>query len=317
MSDGNIFRTSERVIRQQTHSRDVRKSAEKTSRRLHFLLRIIESGDDRHPDFNRLARLRKTAQVFQNPLIPDSCAGFVRFRIHLFQIIQKQIRERKDCFKCTPRNFTASICRAGYALPVQKPEELRAELRMQQRLAAGNRHASTALSIEDAVGKKLRHQFLRRNGASVKHKRIVQTRIHALSAADAARAVECVHTVFHMVTRTDCGAGTAFHAFCKNRQLRSGTLRLRIVAPQTTQRTALQKNRCPDSGSVVHGEMFDVNDPCGIHCCASACAINAFCSSWERLTNLLFQPQTRTWTSSYFSGSSCAFLRSSAFRMLN
>ena len=68
---------------------------------------------------------------------------------------------------------------------------------------------------------------------------------------------------------------------------------------------------------VMHGEVLDVDDSRGVHCCASACAMNAFCSSCERLTNLLFQPQTRTWTSSYFSGSSCAFLRSSAFRMLN
>ena len=241
----------------------------------------------------------------------------MRFRIHLFQIIQKQIRERKDCFKCTPRNFTASICRAGYALPVQKPEELRAELRMQQRLAAGNRHASAALGIENAVGKKFRHQRLRRHAPPVENKRIVQTCIHALSAADAARAVECVHTVFHMVTRTDGGAGSAFHAFCKDRQLRTGTLRLGIVTPQTAQRTPLQENRGADSGTVMHGEMLDVDDSRGVHCCASACAMNAFCSSCERLTNLLFQPQTRTWTSSYFSGSSCAFLRSSAFRMLN
>jgi len=49
-------------------------------------------------------------------------------------------------------------------------------------------------------------------------------------------------------------------------QLRLSGYPLRVVAPQTVQRAAFEKDRGPDARAIVDGEALDVEDGAGVIC---------------------------------------------------
>ncbi len=56
-----------------------------------------------------------------------------------------------------------------------------------------------------------------------------------------------------------------YAVFLMEHNLCIGNIGLRIMAPQTTQRTALEKYRGADTGAVIYGKMLDVkNGACHI-----------------------------------------------------
>ena len=178
---------------------------------------------------------------------------------------------REHRFECLPRHFSAGVDRARNAFGVKAVEEFRAELRVEQRFAAGDSDAAAAFGIENPVAEHFGRHRVDRHLLPVEGQRIEETHFDAAAAADTVLPVDGVNVPRDVVAGADGGAGAAADALAlPQREFRLRADALRIVTPEAAQRTPLQKHGGTDSRSVVDRQMLDSDDSNLAHSCASA-----------------------------------------------
>ena len=126
------------------------------------------------------------------------------------------------------------------------PNRFMDKIRLRQRFAARKRHAATALRQEISVFHHASRQFQRSHSHATETSAALWANMRARSAN---------RTAFPSM-RTDSLARPAMDAFLQSDQhLRLERLPLRILAPCTAQRAALQEHSRPHARSVMDAEL--------------------------------------------------------------
>ena len=271
VTDRLIFRAGERVVGEQTDADKMAQPGEKPPGGGELLRRIVQPGNHRHADFDGDAGFVERAQIFENPFVAPSGQATVKVGIHRLDVIEKESGVREHRFERLPRHLAAGIHRTGNFLGVKRFEKLRAELRVEQRFAAGDGDSAAAFGVEDPVAEHFSQHRLDRHLLPVEGQRVEEARFDTAAAADAVLPVDGVKVPFDVVAGTDGGAGAAADALAlPQRDFRFRADALRIVTPETAQRAPLQKHGGADSRSVMDGQMFDADDANRVHSCTSA-----------------------------------------------
>ena len=132
-------------------------------------------------------------------------------------------------------------------------------------LTARKCHTTAGLLIEELVPRSLFHQLVYAVLLPAELTCGAETDILTVSADITVRTIEAQfvsRTVRHIaVFRTGSNTASAKRAlFTAKHQLFFIKLTLRIMAPKATQRTTLEKDRCPYTVTVAHGEFLNVKD---------------------------------------------------------
>ena len=147
-------------------------------------------------------------------------------------------------------------------------QKFQTEFRLEERFSAGKRHSAAGLLIKNSILKRQCNHLFRRDSFSVDSERSSETCRFTASANRAAIPVEAMLLPRHPMRAgaTDCRALSAPDAFmCIICQFRLRRNTLRIMAPETSERTAFQKKSGADAGTVVYCEPLGFqNDSCQI-----------------------------------------------------
>ena len=159
--------------------------------------------------------------------------------------------------RCEPRGFHAGV----QAVCARGREDRPAELKLRQRLAAGERHAAAGGFVKGAILEHLGEDFLDGGFASDNLQRPRVTPGRAFAADDAGLAVELVLAIFYFVGSlgTECHAGLAADALAGSEEdLAIWRPALRVMAPEAVQRTTFQKYRRADARTILDREPLDL-----------------------------------------------------------
>lgn len=255
---------AERVIGFNVDSRDAGEPLREFPDPGQFAGRIVESGNQRAAQHDFRARAAQKLQVGQDePVVPPGEAEVFRF-IHRLDIEEKKIGHRQNPFEFLPRGEAAALKRGVDSLLFRGVQQGESELGPHHRLAAGERHAAAGVLVENAVLPDFGHDLLDREGTPAEFQRFRRTLFDTLAASDTRRAVELMTPLRRKrmaPRRADlCAAAAPGTSGGGEQQLRFRPPRLRIVAPDATQRTPLEEYRRPDPRAVVDGKFLDIED---------------------------------------------------------
>ena len=145
---------------------------------------------------------------------------------------------------------------------MQRAEKCSCKIRLHQRFSAGQRHASAAAAVKHAVAQDGFEQGVDADFHPRRLERMHRTHPHARPAADAVRPCDRMLPVYPVAVPRAClhAASAADADGVVIQQRRPLFPALRVVAPHTVQRAALQKNSRPDPRPVVNAVPLDIQN---------------------------------------------------------
>ena len=200
------------MVGEQPDAGKMAQTREKTPRGGELLRRIVQPGNHRHADLDGDAGLVERTQIGENPFVAPSGQAAVEVGIHRLEVVKEESGVREHRFECLPRHFSAGVDRARNAFGVKAVEEFRAELRVEQRFAAGDSDAAAAFGIENPVAEHFGRHRVDRHLLPVEGQRIEETHFDAAAAADTVLPVDGVNVPRDVVAGADGGAGAAADA---------------------------------------------------------------------------------------------------------
>lgn len=189
---------------------------------------------------------------------------FVLFRVHVLAIEQEKISQADGLVKSVLRAEATGIHRDVQALVMGGLHQIEGELPARRGLAAAKGHAAAGVLVEEPVLADHFHDFFHGHDTAGHDARLVGTDFGTGAAVGALFRIAAHLAAFqrhHGAVGTDLRTGAAAHTqVIEQQHLRRELLRFGIAAPQAAQRTAFQKDRGPQAGTVLNGHPLDIVD---------------------------------------------------------
>ena len=203
-------------------------------------------------------------EIREDRLLGNARQSPVEFFARGLVIEEKEIRRGKGGEQNVPGAESRGLHSRVQSLRLRRFEEGKGEIRLEERFSAGEGHAPAARLVKDPVGEDfsdhLRDFVFLPHGAETSG----EAGFGAGPAPDAPLPVVDVASVppeDMAAPRADGGAGTASDAlFRVEFDLPFSFQSFGIVAPETAERTALQKDRRADPRAVVDGKLLNIEN---------------------------------------------------------
>ena len=179
------------------------------------------------------------------------------------QVEEHEVRHRDDALHGLRWSVSARIDGAVESAVARKLQHRSREFGLEHRLAAGERDATAGTLVEHLVPPGKLDGLPGRCLAPGDLKRSCGTSLDTDAAPHARVAVVLVRIPFDPVPVVFARLDTLRAEQALRREIPDvapGLHRLRIVTPETPQRTALEEDRRTDAGSVVYREALDIED---------------------------------------------------------
>jgi len=210
------------------------------------------------------ARRVQPPQVREDLGVAEAREGGVPARIGLLAVVEPQVRQRRQPLQDAPLGHAGGLHAAVQGVDLGGVEQGLGEVGLEERLAAGERHAAAGGRIVLPVPQHHREHFVG-GGVAAHH-------LQGIGSADrgAGPAVRAPLPIHHRLgggvgrqgrrgARPHAvSAGDALLAHVG--ELRLGTDALGIPAPEAAQRAAFEEDRGADTGPVVDREPLDVEN---------------------------------------------------------